>query len=186
MIEEQIAARYSKALFDLGKEKDNLFAFRDDLDKMWQTIKENNELKQVLYHHRILPDEKKSVLDKVFGDRINVYVLNFIKLLIDKRREFFLDLIIEKYEELIHQEEKILNIKIVTAISLSQNLREKIEIKLNKLLDYEVRMEEEVDPSIIGGLKLETKNHVLDGSIESRLENLRDRLEKIPVSELGV
>ncbi len=186
MIEEQIAARYSKALFDLGKEKDNLFAFRDDLDKMWQTIKENNELKQVLYHHRILPDEKKRVICEIFAEVINIDVLNFIKLLIDKRREYFLELIINSYQERVNQEKKVLNLRVVTAVPLKEELKKKLKKKLTTLLDYNINLSTEVDPAIMGGIILKTKNHIIDGSIKNRIENLKERIEKIPVRELGV
>jgi len=186
MIKEQIAAKYSKALFELGKEKDSLFSIRDDLDKMWQTINENDKLKQVLFHHRILPDEKKRVLSKIFAESLNIYVINFVKLLIDKRREYFFDLIISSFKERVNKEEKVLNLKVITAVPLKEELKEKIKNKLNSLLDYQINLTGEVDPSIMGGIILKTKNHIIDGSIKNRLEILKERIEKIPVSELGV
>ncbi|MFW6007345.1 MAG: ATP synthase F1 subunit delta [Halanaerobiales bacterium] len=186
MIKNEIASKYSQALFDLGKENDNLVEIRDELNEVWQIIDDNYELKKVLFHQRILRDEKKEIIRKIFKDEINQLVLNFLLLLIDKRRIFYLEFIINQFNQRVNQEEDIVEVEVTTAITLSDNLFNKLKNRLNQILDSRIIIEKKEDPSILGGMKLKIGNNIIDGSIKNRLNNLSDKLDKIPLSKLGV
>ena len=182
----EIAAKYSKALFDLGKEKKQLTDIKDDINQLWDIIRDNDDLKNVVYHQRILPDDKKEIINKIFKDQLNSHLLNFIRLLIDRRREYFLKQIVRDFNRLVNKEEKMLEIKVTSAVELDTELQEKLEKKLDSLLDYKIVIEVESDPEIIGGLVLKIGDYIIDGSIKSKLDNLQQQIEKIPVSKLGV
>ena len=186
MIKNEIAAKYSQALFQLGKEHDELAVLREEINGIWKVINENDELKNVLFHQRILPDEKKKVLSEVFADDINPHVLNFMRLLIDKRREYFLEFIIKEFNDLVNKDENILTVKVTSAVTLKDDLLQKIRDKLDDILDYEIIIEKEQDPSILGGLVIQIGNRKIDGSIKRRLENIKDSIDRIPISKLGV
>ncbi|MFW6022006.1 MAG: ATP synthase F1 subunit delta [Halanaerobiaceae bacterium] len=186
MINNEAALKYSNALFELGKEKDSLISFQEELDQVKELLDSNEEFQKVFHHKRILPDDKKVIINEIFSDQISKYVLNFIKLLIDNRREQFIEPIIYNFKKLVNKEEAIVEIKVITAVELTDDLKNQLLDKLNELLDYKIFISTEVDPEIIGGMVLQFNDFVVDGSIKKSLAKLQDKIKKVPVSMLGV
>ena len=186
MINQELASRYGRALFQLAREQEKFGVFKQDLQQFLEMMKESSDLEKVLFHQKILPEEKKRVLEEIFGAELDKYILNFLFLLIDKRRIFYVKEISRHYLQLLAREESILEVEVTAAVELGEELREQLQEKLDEILDYNIILEEKCDPGIIGGLKLQVNDYVIDGSIKNKLESLADRLNKIPVSELGV
>jgi F-type H+-transporting ATPase subunit delta len=65
---------------------------------------------------------------------------------------------------------------VTTAIELERDDRDRVERELSKRLNKEVRLTVVVDPRIIGGLKLQYGDRVVDASVAARLQQLRRRL----------
>lgn len=105
-----------------------------------------------------------------------------MKLIIDRRREFFLQDIYKAYLALLDKEENILEVEVLSAISLPEELRVKLEEKLKTLSGSKIRIKEQVDPEIIGGLIIKIGDRLIDGSIRKDLESLRNQIVQIPVS----
>ncbi|SJZ48062.1 F0F1 ATP synthase subunit delta [Selenihalanaerobacter shriftii] len=186
MINNQIAKRYSQALFELAVEKSKVKELQDDLIEVLDTIEEHEELNEVIYHPRISREDKKSLLDELFGSKISQTLLNFLKLLIDKRREKTLEAILDQYIELANQENKILEIEVETAVELSDDNSVKLKEKLEELTNTEVILDIKINPELIGGLVLKIGDKVIDGSLHKYLQVMKDNLTKIEVSQLGV
>ena len=186
MIQNEIAKKYSQALFSLADEEENFVSFRNELNEVWETISDHEELENILFHPRIQIDEKKRVLKRIFSEKISDSIFNFLNLLIDKRRIFYIKSIIKQFNELVNDREDILEIKVVSAIELDQELKDNLKEKLERQLDYDVVLEHDVNPEILGGLILKIGDHIIDGSVQHELNSLREKIEQIPVSKLGV
>ncbi|SFL17805.1 ATP synthase F1 subunit delta [Halanaerobium salsuginis] len=182
----EVASKYSRALFDLGKEKDNLPVLRDSLLEFWQLVVENEDLNQVLFHQRIMPEDKKRIIEKIFSDELETDILHFLYILIDKRREYFLESIIDEFNNLVDQEEDILHVEVTSAIELDEQTIDKLKAKLDQLLKYNIQLTNKVDQEIIGGLVLKVEDYIIDGSLRNGLYSLQQQLKAIPVSKLGV
>lgn len=178
----EIAKRYGLALFELAKEEDKLFAFREELARVIQTMDEYPDLKKLYLHPRIRREDKKLLLEKIFSVELSRELLNFLKLLTDRRRESYLEAIYQDYLDLLNKEENILEIEVFSAISLPDDLRNKLVEKLTALTGSRISIKEKVDPEIIGGLILKIGDRIIDGSIRKDLEALKNKIVQIPVS----
>ncbi|MGM0602175.1 MAG: ATP synthase F1 subunit delta [Bacillota bacterium] len=185
-MKNEVAYKYSRAFFSLGKEKGKLTKFQENLKSFWETVEGNEDLKEVLFHKRILPEDKKSIIEKIFKDEIEKEVLDFVFILIDKRREYSFKSIYKEFNKLVDKEEKILHVEVSTAVEMNQKSREKLKTKLDKILDYTVIINNRVNPDIIGGMVMKIEDYIIDGSIRYHLNNLQQNLKNIPVSKLGV
>ena len=94
----------------------------------------------------------------------------------------FLQDIYKAYLALLDKEENILEVEVLSAISLPEELRVKLEEKLKTLSGSKIRIKEQVDPEIIGGLIIKIGDRLIDGSIRKDLESLRNQIVQIPVS----
>lgn len=186
MIQNEIAKKYSKALFSLAEEKDKFVKFKNDLSLIKKAFTEHKEFKNVLFHPRIKIEEKKRIFDRIFEEEISQEIYNFIQLLIDKRRIFYIKAIINQFTDLVNDREKILEIEVVSAIELEKDMKNSLKEKLEKEMNYEVVLNNTVDPEILGGLVLKIGDKIIDGSIQHELNTLSEKIEKIPVSKLGV
>ncbi len=116
MIKNQLASRYAKALFILAREEQKEDQFNSDLQKIIKLKKENSQFKKLLDHQRVLADEKKKVIKQILGKKIDKTIMNFLFLLVDKRRIGVLELIINEYSKLLNKYKKIVEIEVITAV----------------------------------------------------------------------
>ncbi len=186
MIQRELAMKYSKAIFEYGKENDKLTVLKKDLKEVNKIVEESKEFNNLLFSVRILPEDKKNIIDSIFKDKISDYIRNFLKLLIDKRREVFLAQIIKEYNNKVDREMKTINVQVISAIKLSKQSEKELKDKLSSIYDSEIKLELKKDPSILGGMILKIGDQLIDGSIKNHLDGLTEKIEKIPVSELGV
>ncbi|MFW6034633.1 MAG: ATP synthase F1 subunit delta [Halothermotrichaceae bacterium] len=186
MIQNEIARKYSQAIFELGRENDKL-DYGEELRTVVKAVNDYPELKQILYHPRVLPEDKQEMIGELFDKELSKTVINFINLLIDKRREIYLEQIYRDYRQLLNKEKDIIEIEVVSAVELSRQLTDKLKDKLNQIVaDKTIRINKKVDSNIIGGMKLKIGDKVIDGSISHKLNSLKEDIKQIPVSELGV
>lgn len=86
---------------------------------------------------------------------------------------------IEEFNELIESEESPINVTLTTAVPLSFDQRERIIRSFRKKTgDHHLFIHEEVDPSILGGVRLESENYYYDNTIAKKLEEMKDYLLK--------
>jgi len=182
----EVASKYSRALFELGKEEDNLLKLKESLTEFWQLVQDNQDLNELLFHQRLMPADKKKVLEEIFKEELNDDILHFIFILIDKRREFFLESIIEEFNSLVDDAESVLHVKVTSAVELDNSILDKLKEKLDSLLDYNIQIKNNVDEEIIAGIVLKIEDYIIDGSLLNQLNSLKHNLQTIPVSKLGV
>jgi len=182
----EIARQYSKALYEIGEENDNLFELYDEIKELLKTIKENGELHQALFHQRVLVEEKQRLFKRVFEDKLSNDIYKFMMLLIKKRRIYFLETIVEEFRRQVYKHENIITVEVTTAIEMSSEMKEKLKNKLNEHVNKKIEMEEYRDPDIIGGMIIKIGDYLIDGSIKSKLESLKEHIKKIPLQEIGV
>ncbi|MFO7815721.1 MAG: ATP synthase F1 subunit delta [Halanaerobiales bacterium] len=186
MKKNEIARQYSKALYDLGEEKGNMGELFEELEEFWETLQENEVLKEALFHQRVLVEEKQTVFKEIFKDKLSEQIFKFIMLLIEKRRIYFLEIILESFRKLVHEHENIITVKVTTAIEMNSAIREKLKKRLDEYVDKKIEMKEDCDPDIIGGMVIKIGDYLIDGSIKSKLESLEDKIKKNPLQEIGV
>ncbi|MGM0419975.1 MAG: ATP synthase F1 subunit delta [Bacillota bacterium] len=186
MIKNEIARKYGQAIFQLAEENDRLEAVNQDLQLLRKTIRESADFKNLLYHPRIERKVKKKLFLEIMEDDITELTARFCQLLIDKRRINYINNIVRDYELRIKEFQQILEVELISAVELPEELAENIRSRLAEILDYQIELTAKIDEDLIGGMKIKVGDKVIDGSVKSELENLQKRLKQIPVSKLGV
>jgi F-type H+-transporting ATPase subunit delta len=101
---------------------------------------------------------------------------NLARLLIESNRVKQVAGIVEEFESLADAAAGRVRATVTTAVELDQAERDKVADQLSKRLGKEVRMTVVVDKSILGGLKLQYGDHLIDASVATKLQQLRRRL----------
>ena len=120
--------------------------------------------------------EKKDVLKNVFNGRICQELLNLLYVLVDKGRTRHFPKIIKAYKELLNNEEGCAYGSIYSVEPLKPEQIAKFEEETAKLLRKNIRLENQLDPKLIGGIKILIDGRIIDASIRKRFEDLESKL----------
>jgi len=139
-------------------------------------VKDNDVLRIFMDSPQVRTEEKKELLQKVFGDKIEPVLLNFFHLLIDKHRIENTRDIGEVFADLVEAEQGYLRAQVVTAIKLPDDLAATLEGKLAAYSGKKIILEKKTDPAVIGGVCVTLGDKILDGTVATNLNLLRKTL----------
>ena len=174
----EITREYAKALFMLAGEKECTKEYKDALEKVEEVFKENPLYVEFLYTFAIPLEERLSALEKAFSNYIPRDVLSFLKILCEKRHISEFVECAKYYYELYNETDKILNIKVISAIELNDKEKDSLKEKLEKKYEKTSLIEYIVDESILGGLIVEADGKIIDSSIKKHLKDMKDVISK--------
>lgn len=171
-----VAKRYSKALEELAKSDDELNIIYENLVSVQKTIESSPDLETFIEHPSFSIELKKEIFNEIFDGKISVDVLHFLFILLDRNRIFALGAIINELKELMNRKYNILVIKAISAIELSDEVKNQLAQKLETVCKKKIQLDTRVDESLIAGMILKIGDKVIDGSIKARLENMKRTL----------
>jgi F-type H+-transporting ATPase subunit delta len=176
MAELSTVRRYVHALFNAASKSGQLDQVEEDLRSINQTLVAVPRLETVLRAPTIGGERKKQLLAHTFGNRVSPLTLRFLNLLIDRRRETILHDTYREYVRLANEKRNILLVEVTAATILADDERASLAAALSRRTGKQVVLQVHQDTTIIGGLVLRMGDTILDGSVRSRLEQLRQRL----------
>ena len=174
---ELVSQRYAEALFEAGLELGNLDKIRENFGFVVDAINSEEDIMKLLTHPKVSSSEKKELVKNIFGAYVEQEVLNFLYVLIDKRREGELNSIYSIFKDLHNDHKGIMEITAITAVELDEERKEKLKDALNKKFAKDILLNNVIDKSIVGGVVLKTKDKYIDGSIKGQLNEM-ERLIK--------
>jgi F-type H+-transporting ATPase subunit delta len=177
MLAGAVAKRYANALYAAAKEKGALRRVEEDLALAAGVLGEDREIASFLAHPGIPVETKKQYVETALSDHVSPLVLNFLKVLFDKRRESFLGVIQKEFSRMCDREEGRIKARVQTAVALDPEERERLRATLASSLGKEVTVQASVNPGLIGGAWIQIGDRVFDGSVRGNLDRFRKRLQ---------
>jgi len=176
MLNTSLALRYARAIYQISRLLNVTHKVHDDLLNISECIDSSADLKRVLYHPGITPDEKMQVVNELFSKTCESVTLRFIGYLIDKKRTFYITAIALCFSALLDSDENRVVVKVESYQQLTGETLKKIKERLVKGLEKDVVITSIVNPSLMGGLKLILGDRVIDGSIAYHLKRLSETI----------
>lgn len=168
---------YSDALVKLAQ--DNLMSFDEldtELNKISEILNMSEQLRLTLENPVISNEIKFEIADSVFAKDINPHLINFIKILLEKKRFNEFNLIKAGYEKRIEALNNIQAVEITSAVELKNEYKEKVIQKLSEKLNKTIRPVWKIDESVIAGLIFKIEDDVIDTTIKNKLDKLSKSL----------
>lgn len=177
MNDEQIPARYAKALFEVARENGIIERVAGDLGGFLRILGEERKLAKLLRHPGIGPEIKSDLLDEICRRmRFSRQVKDFLKLLLTKKRLGQLAEIFKDFQQMVLEFDEKVHILVECAHPLSSRSKGSLRDRLKEVLAREVVLNMKVNPALIGGLRIRFGDTVYDGSVKRRLELIREAL----------
>lgn len=172
---------YSEALFSLALEENRVDELEKELKTLCGLVDENPEFMEFLVTPKVSKEEKRSFVDSVLGDKFSQEIVNLTKVLIDKKRGSELWDIAEVFQHTVLTHRGMVAASAYTAVPLSDVELENLRAKLIQLTGKQISLDNIIDASVIGGIRLKVGDRVIDGSLKRRLEDLKDNLAQLIV-----
>ncbi len=179
MENKQLVKKYALSLYQIGQKENALNEIEKGVRAVDSLYKDSSTFRYFLLTKKIADSDKKKILSDILKDLCSHYVLELMFIIIDKGDIKSLRAIIDRFFVAVNSESDIIPVRIITSSTLDndemQALIANIESKLNK----KISAKNEVDPNIIGGVKLMIGNKVVDGSISHQLKKIKYTLEQV-------
>lgn len=173
-----VAKRYGKALYELAAEKGQVEDTYQKLLVLREIFEAAPDLGDILSDRRLNMQEKRSIMDELVKN-FDGMIYNALEVIFQYGRMYDLLLIIDEYEKRYDESMGVLLGSVTTAIPLKKEQKTKLTTNIAQKFGYKIaNLQEKVDPTIVGGIIVETNGKVIDGSLKTRIENLRNELSK--------
>lgn len=172
----QAGSVYGEALYSLCLEENLTASVLQQLLVLQQSFASAPDFIRLLSSPSLTKEERCRILDESFRGKLHPYVLNFLKILTEKGYIRYFDDCCQAYRGLYNQDNGILPVTAVTAMELTQVQSQRLKEKLASVTGKTIELTNQVDPTILGGVRLDFDGKRLDDTISHRLESIRSLL----------
>jgi F-type H+-transporting ATPase subunit delta len=174
---KHIGMEYASALYGLAKDEGLDKRILGEMNLLGEVIGQNREYLKILSAPNLSQEERCSVADEALRGKVHPYVLNFLKILIEKGYARSFPDCCACYESLYNEDHGILRVKATTAVRLSETQLQQLQKKLESSTGKQIALVNTVDRGILGGVRLDFDGKRMDDTVRHRLDALRDMLE---------
>lgn len=183
MTDQKVSKRYALALFHAAESAggglaEQIQAELSSIAGLWQ---KNAELREFLEAPQISGEEKDKMLQTAFKGRISELLMNFLVFLLSKGRLAQILGINAQYDELLKEKQGLVEAQVITALPLDEKLALPLRKKMEKKTGKKVNLIFKLDPELIGGIRVIVGNQIIDHSIRTELDRLREDLLSLKV-----
>ena len=167
----ETSERYALALFELSLEDKSLEQVENNVKDFLHLYKQNDELKNFIKN----PTNEIQIQFKVISEiskimKFSKVFKNFLLVLIEKRRIFYLENIINNFFNLTSKKQGKINASLVSAKKLTETEIGAIADELSKVIGKSISFNYKFDEELIGGLKVQVGSLMIDSSIKNKLK----------------
>lgn len=170
-----IARPYALAAFEYAREKKLLPQWKAFLESASEIAK-TPAVVRLLSNPEVVSSKAFDLFKEVLSSVLQPDQQNFLLLLAQNKRLMLIPDISTLFNTYYAYYEKLSTVRVVTAVDMPEDFRQKLTSALTKRIQHEVTLENEVDPSIVGGAVIHIGDRVIDGSIRGQLARLLQNL----------
>jgi ATP synthase F1 delta subunit len=174
---EEIADVYSRSLFEVASDKSDLDRVHEELGEFADALSGDKDMQVFFFSPYFSSQEKKEGIGRMI-DGADENFVRFLELLAERHRMPAIFRIRREFDDLWRKQNKLLRVTVTSAVDLDPELVEGIGKRIEEQTGQSVELSSKVDPEVLGGLKLQVGNMVLDASVRNRLDQLRKQVAK--------
>ena len=170
----EVSQRYALALYDLSREKNQTEEFSNNMINFMKMFNSNENLKNFVKNPTHSAEKQKLVFNKILNHmNFNQIVKNFFLILIEKKRIFFLDQIIEEFLKLISKKRGEVSGNLISSKRIDEKIVLNIEKEISTNINRSIKLNYKTDESLIGGVIIQIGSLMIDTSIKNKLQKYK-------------
>ncbi|HXX67691.1 MAG TPA: ATP synthase F1 subunit delta [Polyangiaceae bacterium] len=172
-----VARRYARALLELGVEEGKLDRIVTDFETVADAWKTSGELRQAL-ENPLVPGETKRAVVRELADQIGAAptTQNALLFLVDRHRLRVLPYLARALQDLADGREGVVRAEVTTAVPLPDAYYGRLQARLERLTGKRIVLDRKIDPSLVAGVVTRIGDRIIDGSLRTRLDSLREAI----------
>lgn len=181
MADARVANRYARSLITISQEDGSLETIYQDAQTFLETCRQNKEVNLALSNPVVPQNKKLSIARKVFQDQLSERTIKFIQLVVKHQRG---DTLLPIFQRIVSQYKRIKGIVEATVyapVSLKPAVQDQLKAIITREKDEDVNtvnLELVEKPGLLGGFMLKFEDKLLDKSVATQMETLRERLKQ--------
>ena len=176
-IPSEVARRYAKALFELGTEAGSLETVVTEITRIADVYEGNQELARALDNPLVSLDAKRAILRELAEHmQVSAITKHTLLLLGDRRRTSALASVARSLAELSDKKKGIVRAEVTSAVILPDAYYDRLKAQLERVTGKKITIDRRLDPAILGGVVARIGDRIFDGSLQSRLSEVRQHL----------
>lgn len=182
MITASVARRYARALLSLGVEEGRHEQYGDELELVLNALKESREVAHILANPGFTLQQRHAAVEALASAlRLSPLLVNFLRLLVDRQRSGDLPAIARAYRALLDQQVGRVRATVISAQPLSDGELSRLREAIARSTGRNIMLQAKTDPALIGGVVTQVGATLLDGSLRTQLERMREELKRAPL-----
>lgn len=175
---ESVGSVYAEALINAAQKAGVLNDVTDDVRGIGELLKGNAQFRAFVAAVTIGEEERASALDKIFNGRVHVLTLNTLKALSRRGRLMFLSGFVAGFETILKKMSGHVSVELTSATDLKPETIERIKAAVGKQAGGTADLTVTIDRELIGGMVLKIGDTLIDGSVSTQLEKMKEALKK--------
>ena len=169
----RVVEPYAEALLSLAESQNLVAPFGEQMQALLELLNNSQELQDFFANPLVSGEAKKAVVKRITGEDTNPYLVNFLLLLVDRRRIMFVQAIAAKYLELLRKLNNIVLAEVTSATELDEGQKNAISEKVKQLSGAAgVELKTSIDPDLIGGVIIQVGSQIFDASLRGQLRRI--------------
>ncbi len=164
---------YASALFSVARSEGNLAEVEDELFRFARILESNDELRTTLTDAALPVSRRQQVVEDLLGGQANPVTVALGSMVVGAGRSRDLVEIIDELVRISASEANKELAEVRSAVPLTDDQRTRLAEALGQATGKTIELKVVIDPSVLGGLVAQVGDTVIDGSVRSRLEQLK-------------
>lgn len=169
---------YATAVLEVARAEGELDRVGDELFKVARAFESSRELRESLADRRIPAERKLGVVEDLLGGRTSPLTLGLVSFVVGAGRAADLPAIADRVAARAASERHRVIAEVRSAVDLDEAQVARLGEQLSRATGKDVDVKVVVDPSVIGGIVTRVGDTVIDGSVRTRLAQIRDRIQQ--------
>lgn len=169
--------QYANALADIALAQGAAEPAAKQLNDFGSVYAQSAELRTFLASPAVTVEAKHAVIEKITGRMgASKIIRNFLFVITDHRRTQLIPEVLVMFQQVIRQRQGVAEAQISSAVELSPAQKKELAATLTKLTGKKIETKYSLDPALLGGAVVRIGDTIYDGSLRSRLNEMRSRL----------
>ena len=169
----EFGKEYGEGLYALCAEENITQDVLDELACLKDEFRQNPDFLRLLSNLSLPKEERTGIADQALRGQVHPYVLNFLKILVERGAAYAFDECAAAYQECFDRDHGVVEAVVTTAKPLDEKQRQKLMEKIRGMTGKEVSLREKVDEGVLGGVLLQMDGKRYDNTVRTRLEKIR-------------
>jgi F-type H+-transporting ATPase subunit delta len=173
---------YASALVEAAEEAGRLASVVEEVDELVIVLAAHPALIDRIEHPDLSRARAKRLLSDIFESRISRLVFNLLRVLVDRNRFAEVVGILRHVRELADQHSGQLAVAVTSAVAIDATAVNGLRKTLARRFDATIELQLSVDPELIGGMRVQVQDRVIDATVSRQLNDMKRRLQAVPLA----